>query len=442
MLDTLLYTLGVLVIALGIIVSIALHELGHFIPAKLFGVKVTQFMVGFGKTVWSIRRGETEYGVKALPLGGYVAMSGMLPPAKKDGAPRESSTGFFDSLAHEAEPSSRVADTDTESARTFYALPVYKKIIIMAAGPFVNLILGFVFFAVLISGIGVQAPSLTVGSVSECLKTVTAQQQCEVTDPPAPAAAAALLPGDKLLAINGVELESWQHVRQIIADNPGAQLRLSYLRQGQEYHTTLAPQLAERTVYDDKGAPVLQSDGSAVTEKVGTAGIASALVRERQPLTQVPKYVGEQISAVSHMILRLPQRMVDIWHAAFSKADRDPNGPISVVGVGRLAGEITALEQTPMLDKISALTGLLAGLNIALFVFNLIPLLPLDGGHIAGALYEGAKRRIFRFCGKADPGPIDITKFTPVTYTVVLLLGAMSLLLMYADIVKPVTLGG
>jgi len=146
------------------------------------------------------------------------------------------------------------------------------------------------------------------------------------------------------------------------------------------------------------------------------------------------------IYRVGHLILNLPQRLIDVTQAAFGADERDPNGPISVVGVGRLAGEISSLDTIPVVEKVSGLIGLLASLNIALFVFNLVPLMPLDGGHVAGALWEGLRRRIAKLFGRKDPGPVDIAKLVPLTLVVVVLLASMSGLLIYADIVKPISI--
>jgi membrane-associated protease RseP (regulator of RpoE activity) len=171
-------------------------------------------------------------------------------------------------------------------------------------------------------------------------------------------------------------------------------------------------------------------------------GVTPTVETVTQPITAVPQFVGNQVVAVSEVVIGLPQRMVDVWQAAFGNEDRDPNGPIGVVGVGRLAGEIVSYDEAPVAARAQFVISLLGSLNIALFVFNLIPLMPLDGGHIAGAIYEGIKRGLARLFRRPDPGPVDTAKMVPVTFAVVIVLGAMSLLLLYADIVKPVTLFG
>ncbi|NLB47279.1 MAG: peptidase, partial [Microbacteriaceae bacterium] len=174
----------------------------------------------------------------------------------------------------------------------------------------------------------------------------------------------------------------------------------------------------------------------------GMIGVTPTTETVQQPITAVPQFVGENVAQVTQVIFGLPQRMVDVWNAAFGPEERDPNGPIGVVGVGRLAGEIVSFEEAPVAARAQMVFGLLGSLNVALFVFNLIPLMPLDGGHVAGALYEGAKRRLAKLFGKPDPGPVDTAKMVPVTFAVVIVLGAMSVLLLYADIVKPVSLFG
>ncbi|MDO4240934.1 MAG: site-2 protease family protein [Microbacteriaceae bacterium] len=453
--EILLYLLGVLVMVLGLGLSIGLHEIGHLVPAKLFGVRVKQYMIGFGRTLWSRKRGETEYGIKMLPLGGYISMTGMYPPKPVD-------EGAADSEAEEAElipaetdlaaPAEKpkgivksIIDDDGEVVdprRSFYALSVPKKIVIMVGGPLMNLVLGFVFFAILISGIGIMGASTTVGSVSECLKAPDSNSRvCESGDTPAPAAVAGLRPGDKILTINGAAIDNWTQVRDTIAANPGNILQLEYEREGTRKTTEIKPFLAQRAKFDSSERPVLDGNGKQVYENVGMLGLSPAYERQHRPITEVPRYVGDQAAAVTNMILHLPQRMIDVWNAAFSEQKRDANGPISVVGVGRIAGEIASHEQVPALDKVAAMVGILAGLNIALFIFNLIPLLPLDGGHVAGALFEALRRAWARLRGKPDPGPVDTSKLLPLTLAVVVVLGAMSVLLMYADIVKPITLG-
>lgn len=434
------FVIGVAIIVVGLAVSIGLHEIGHLVPAKLFGVKVTQYMIGFGPTIWSKRKGETEYGVKAIPLGGYIAMIGMFPPGK-GGAAKEDSTGFFRTLVQDARDSSAESITTGDEHRAFYRLPVWKRIVVMFGGPFMNLVLAIVLFAVLLMGFGISQPSTTIGSVSECALPATSERQtCEPGDPAAPGAEAGLQPGDTILVVAGEPIESWTESTAIIRDHPGEAIDVVVLRDGDEVSLEVTPLLSERYVTDEQGMVVTDAAGEPVTVQAGFVGIGPASETVRQPVTAVLPQVGANVQAVAGIILNLPQRIIDVAEAAFGPEERDPNGPISVVGVGRVAGEIASLDEVPLASKAAGLVGILASLNVALFVFNLIPLLPLDGGHIAGALWEAIRRGWAKVRRRPDPGPVDLAKLMPLTFAVVIVLGAMSALLIYADIVKPVSL--
>ncbi len=439
--DTVLqFILGVLVIVVGLAVSIGLHEIGHLVPAKLFGVKVTQYMIGFGPTLWSRRRGETEYGLKAIPMGGYISMIGMFPPAKAGGPVRTASTGFFNTLVQDARDVSAETIGD-DDARSFYRLPVWKRIIIMAGGPAMNFVIAIVVFAVVLCGFGMS--TTTIGSISQCVLPATSERQtCEASDTPGPGVTAGFEEGDIITAIDGVSVSSWDESTAIIQKSPDKTLSVDVQRAGQKKTLTVVPLLAERYEQDVSGNTVLGDDGQAITQKVGFVGIGPKQELIRQSPAAVLPFMGENIANVVNLIVHLPQRLVDVANAAFGPGERDPDGPISVVGVGRAAGEIASIEQVPLGSKVASLLGLVGSLNVALGVINLVPLMPLDGGHIAGALWEGIRRGFATLFKRRDPGPVDTARLMPLTFGVVIVLGAMSALLIYADIVKPINLFG
>lgn len=446
------YVIGALVMLVGIGLSIGLHEMGHLIPAKLFGLRVPRYMIGFGPTVFSRKKGETEYGVKLLPLGGYITMIGMYPPAA-DGAERPTRTGMLQQLSDEAKKVEAETLQPGDENRLFHRLPVYKRIIIMLGGPFMNLVLAFVFFAIVLVGFGTATATTQVSEVYQCVLTQAEQEQrgaqdaaaqdCREGDTPGPAYAAGLRAGDVITSVDAhpVSGTGWDELTSAIQAKAGQGIALTYTRGGVEHSTTLTPLKTARPVTDRFGTVQTNADGTAQTAEVGFAGIGSQVSNVRQPLWAVPSYLGQNIRAVSGVVLDLPARVVGVAKAAFSPAPRDPNGPMSVVGVGRLAGDITAMDQISVTDKVATYLTLLGSLNVALCIFNLIPLTPLDGGHVVGALWEKVRKGANRVMKRKDPGPVDLTKMLPVTYAVAGLMLVMGAVLVYADIVKPVQLG-
>ena len=445
---TILFILGVLFMVVAIGVSIALHEVGHLVPAKLFGLRVPQYMIGFGKTLFSFKRGETQYGIKMLPLGGYISMVGMYPPRGHEETEQLKATKpnlfqkVFGQMVDDARSQANENVLDSDNGRMFYQLPIYKRIIIMLGGPVMNLIIGFVLLGIVLTGFGVSTATTTVSEVYKCIGSAQddSTSECGKDDPVAPAYEAGLLPGDVITSVNGMAVSEgeWMKLTDVIRQHPGDPINLSYTRNGQEHSTILTPYLTERPVTDEDGYAILDANGDYQMAKVGFVGMGSSIKNLPLSWSQVPAQVGDQLLNIGNVILHLPQRMVDVAHAAFGSGERDPNGPVSIVGVGRIAGEISAQDSIAIGDKFATLLSLAGGLNLALFAFNLIPLLPLDGGHVIGALYEGVKRLVAKIVGRKNVKPVDTIKMLPLTYVVVVAMLGMGALLIYADLFKPI----
>jgi membrane-associated protease RseP (regulator of RpoE activity) len=445
-----MYLLGVLFVALGISASIALHEAGHLMAAKKFGVKVTHYMVGFGPTIWSRTRGGTEYGLKAIPLGGFIRMIGMFPP--KPGTDpsmlRASSTGRFSQLMDQAREQSMEEVMPGDEDRVFYKLSTPKKLVVMLGGPTMNLIIAAVLLGGIYTLYGIPELTSRVNSVSQCVQTTpangTAPAACSPSDPRAPANVAGIRPGDRIVSMAGQPVSSWDDVRALTRPNGGRRIPVVVERSGKRLSLAATPILNNVPRSDSQGRLVLGPDGKAVVDRVGFMGLSGSAEMVRQPLTAVPGMVGTQVVDTAGVVLRIPEKVVGVAQAAFGDGPREP-GLMSVVGVGRVAGEVadgqlSGVEGTT--SKFVVLVSLIASLNLALFVFNLIPLMPLDGGQAAGALWEGLKRQIARLRGRPNPGYVDVARLLPVTYVVAIALIGMSVLLMYADVVNPVKLGG
>ncbi|MGL5808619.1 MAG: M50 family metallopeptidase [Nocardioides sp.] len=445
---TLLYTLGVLVFFISILISIGLHELGHMIPAKRFGGKVTQYFVGFGPTVWSRQRGETEYGIKAIPLGGFVKIVGMLPPARDaDKQPdqhraesagtlrvRRSSTGLFTQIISDA----RAAEWDLigpeDSDRLFYKMAWWKKVVVMAGGPVVNLAIAFLVFWAVFATFGNPADAratMSIGYVSQCVVPYAEDgRECTGSDPVTPAVQAGLQAGDRIVGFNEQQVSRWADLQRLIRGNEDGAAEIRFVRDGEV--------LTARTNTTVEARPASAADDTLV--QVGFLGVSPVA----EPATGGPWYTAEQMGSMTldtiEALVSLPAKVGHVGLAILGLEERDPEGPVSVVGGGRLAGETASSDAFTTQEKVVFLMLIVAGFNLFIGMFNFIPLLPLDGGHVAGALYEAGRRGFARLTRRPDPGYADVAKLLPVAYVVAGALLLMGMILIVGDLVVPVHL--
>ncbi len=439
-----LIAIGVILFVVGLLLSIALHELGHLTFAKLFKVRTTQYMIGFGKTLFSVRRGETEYGLKAIPLGGYIRMIGMVPPARKGAKFRGPSTtaisplGMFRQIAEDSRTNDRAqVIEELDDGRQFYQLHPFKRIVIMFAGPFMNLAIAVVLFGILLVGLGVPTPVPTVKAASECIisaQTAQTRTECEPGDPEAPAKVAGLQPGDRFVSLDGVPVQNWDQLRAVIAASAGKTVSVVYERDGQQLTSEIPVIQTVRNVYDEAGKVTGQ-------ETVGVIGVTPQTPYISQSPVAALQTTGAFIGRAATAVVQIPSRIPALWDAIFSGQERDLNTPVGIVGAGRISGEILDLDTTAK-DKIALFLQLLAGFNMSLFLINLLPLLPLDGGHILGAVIEWVRRGWAKIARRPDPGPFDVAKLMPVAYVVALLFVGLTVLTFVADVVNPVKLFG
>ncbi|MFE0455905.1 M50 family metallopeptidase [Streptomyces sp. NPDC058914] len=424
--------LGIVVFVVGLLFSIAWHELGHLSTAKLFGIRVPQYMVGFGPTLWSRNKGETEYGIKAIPLGGYIRMIGMFPPGD-DGRIAARSTSPWRGMIEDARSAAFEELKPGDETRLFYTRKPWKRVIVMFAGPFMNLVLAVALFLTVLMGFGISQQTTTVSSVSQCvIKQSENRDDCTAKDPASPAAAAGLKAGDRIVSFAGVRTDDWNELSDLIRANPDKTVPVVVERDGKD--VTLTATIATNQVAKkDAGGQIVQ--GEYVT--AGFLGFSAATGIVKQDFGESLTWMGDRIGEAVDSLAALPGKIPALWNAAFDGAPREPDSPMGVVGAARVGGEIFTLDIPPTQQLAMALM-LVAGFNLSLFLFNMLPLLPLDGGHIAGALWESLRRSIARVLRRPDPGPFDVAKLMPVAYVVAGIFICFTILVLIADVVNPV----
>jgi len=391
--------IGVIAFVVALLLSVMIHEAGHYLTAKRFGMKVTEFFVGFGQKIWSTQRGETEFGVKAIPAGGYCRIAGMTP---------------------------REELSEADADRAFVKAGVTQRLIVLGAGSFLHFVIGFMLLLALFSAIGVTSLTNQVERVSDCIPQ-TATEVCSSKSTPSPAKNAGILAGDQIISINGVEYTEWAQAVRVIRSSAGKQLDITVNRNGGLIDILVTP--AFRDLDGEKIGVI------GVINKVGTVTYA--------PIPAVIKagsFTLEILQNSLTALISLPSKIPDLINQTFGNEERDPEGLVGVVGVARVSGETAETKVLTGREKIATFVLIIASLNLFVGMFNLLPLLPLDGGHMAVAIADGVRNTRAKSKGLAKPAPFDVERLTPITMVVFILMASLSLLLLTADILNPVRL--
>ncbi|CAI9398926.1 M50 family metallopeptidase [Aestuariimicrobium sp. T2.26MG-19.2B] len=409
-----------------IMASIALHEVGHLVPGKIFDVRISQYFVGFGKTLWSFKRGETEYGVKAIPLGGFVRLLGMYPPARPQARPT-----WLTRLADTAREAEYEQITPADEGRLFHQKKTWQKLVIMAGGPLMNILLALLIFTGVNALHGQYRAQLSIASVSECIVPAgRAAQTCQPGDPATPAARAGLEVGDVVQSFNGTAVTSWAQFSDLIRANRDRRATIVVMRHGQP--TTVTTNTVITGVVD-------RIDPSRTVE-AGFLGVGPTYRLERSGPVTAARDLWQLTKQSTVALASFPQRVWNVAVDMVTGRPRDENGPISIVGASRVAGEIAAADQVPAGDRVASWFTMLGSVNLFVALLNLVPLMPLDGGHMAGAVWEWVRRLAARVARRPDPGHVDTAKLLPVAYVVGGFLALSGAVLIIADIFFPVRL--
>ncbi len=317
-----------------------------------------------------------------------------------------------------------------DEKRTFYRLSVPKKLVVMLGGPTMNLLIALVLFTIVFAGFGTPTPSTTVSTVTACVPTATDPEgTCAAgSSTPTGAAAAGVRIDDQIVAWDSVPVSQWPELSQAIRESEPGDHQVTVVRDGREIVLDVPLTTIDGTLLGDDAQPR------------GFLGVSPVVELQPLPVSAVPGEMWAITIRSVQALISFPAKMVGVTQAAFTDQARDPEGPVGVVGVSRISGEVASADAPPSW-RVAQFLAIVASLNLFLFLFNLLPVLPLDGGHVAGALYEGARRQVARVRGRPDPGPVDVARMLPVAYTVALVLIAMSVVILWADIVKPIRLG-
>ena len=389
--------IGVLAFVVALLLSVMIHEAGHYLTAKKFGMKVTEFFLGFGQKLWSTQRGETEFGIKAIPAGGYCRIVGMSP---------------------------REELSEADKDRAFVKASVGQRLIVLGAGSFLHFVIGFVLLLTLFVSVGVTSVTSTVEKVSECIPQNTSEV-CSTKSTPSPAKNVGMLAGDKIIRVDGESYKDWSDVVAVIRASAGKELNITVERNGAPLDIAVTP--ASR----DLGGKVIGVLG--VVNKVGTITYGPV-----DSVARAGKFTGEILQNSATSLISLPTKIPSLISQTFGGEKRDPEGLVGVVGVARVSGETANTKALTVREKIATFILIIASLNLFVGMFNLLPLLPLDGGHMAVAIVDGARNFLARRRGLAKPAPFDVERLTPITMVVFVLMASLSILLLTADIFNPI----
>ena len=351
--------LGVIAFVVALLLSVMVHEFGHYITARKFNMKVTEFFLGFGKRIWSFRKGETEYGIKAIPAGGYCKISVMTPDEVM---------------------------VPGEESRAFYIARSSKKLIVLGAGSFLHFVLGIVLLFTLLAGVGVN-------SLTSVVKEVV---------PDSSAVVAGFQQGDEIQSINGEEVIDWARGVELIRASNGGELTFTVIRDGQSLDLRATPRLT------DVGGE--QRYVLGIINEVGTKrfGILKA---GKESLSITGSMTVQSLKSLA----LLPAKIPELWGQTFGGEERDADGLVGVVGVARVSGETLASGDQNWSQRLGTFLLIIASLNIFVGVFNLLPILPLDGGHMAFATQIDSHAPFAPLGGSPAPPPINWTWPTPAS---------------------------
>lgn len=386
--------MGPFIMIAGVVAMIVIHEGGHFIAAKAFGMKATEAFFGFGPKLWSMKRGETEYGVKAIPFGGYVRIIGMNP---------------FEEVAPE------------EEGRTYRVAPFWKKSVVVLAGIASHFVVAFILLysvgliwgTIVFDDAGFAVRTTTIASVSETVPN---------TDEPAPAAVSGADAGDVIVATDGVPVVEWVQFTDFVAERGGETVVIGVERDGELVNLTTTLATIEIEVFDEQtGTVVVDENGDPVMQEVGFYGVRSETERDHPGIlgmipvafSQMGEAIVQSVQGLWEMVIGFPKLIM----AMFGGDDTvlETVRPVSPIGLVQIAGPVESTLQ------------LLALVNIFVGVLNFVPLYPLDGGHFAVAGYE-------KIVGR----PPNIERLLPVAAVVFVFLVSLGLMGVYLDIFRPI----